>query len=404
MYRGAFRGFAERTSAIAPSIREANMRALTRLSAIAAMLALGCAPAWAQTDDIWRAGARVNVVASEHHDVWAAGAVVSVRGIIGHELSVAGAEVDVDVTTRGDTRLAGAIVSVKGRIEKDLYVAGARLNVDARVGGSLNAAGARLIVGSQSEIEGPMRIGGADVVFAGNSRGAAEIYGDTVQIDGRIGGNLLVRARSVTVGKTAVLEGDVVFETLDDPNIEEGATLRGRQTVTLPRPGPREPWSIAKALIAVALFGIGAGLVLGLILLIAARPLVEQAISQFRDAPLRSLLIGLAVLVLVPLIAVLLMVTVIGIPVGLLALLAFPLLLLVAWVLAAFAVADWLFNRGRAEHSFTGRLLLLLAGLGVVTLAGIVPVVGALVWLLVMLLGLGALWQALRIRSVQAPA
>jgi cytoskeletal protein CcmA (bactofilin family) len=380
------------------------MRALAIPSAIAAMLVLGCMPASAQMDDIWRAGARVNVVASEHHDVWAAGAVVSVRGTVNHELTAAGAEIDVDVTTKGDARLAGAIVSVKGNIGKDLYIAGARLNVDARVGGTLTAGGARLIIGSQSEIGGPIRLAGADVVFAGSSRGAAEIYGDSVEIDGRIAGNLLVRARSVTIGKTAVLEGDTIFETLNDPDIEEGATLKGRQTITLPRPGPRETFSIARALAAVVLFGIGAGLILGLILLIAARPIVEQTISQIRQAPFHSLLVGLAVMILVPLIAVVLMATVIGMPIGLLTLLAFPLLLLVAWVVAAFGVADWLFNRSRAERSFGGRLLLLLAGLVVVTLIGIVPVLGVLVWLLVMLLGLGALWQAFRIRPSQVPA
>jgi cytoskeletal protein CcmA (bactofilin family) len=211
-------------------------------------------------DDIWRAGARVNVVASEHHDVWVTGAVVSVRGVVNHELGAAGAEVDVDVTTKGDAKLAGAIVSVKGRIERNLYVAGARVNVDAQIGGSLKAAGARMLIGSQSEIAGPMRLVGADVVFAGNSRGSAEIYGDLVQIDGHIGGNLLVRARTVTISKTAVLEGDAVFQTLDEPQIEEGATLRGRQTVTLARSSPRDTWSIVKALTAVLLFGIGAGL------------------------------------------------------------------------------------------------------------------------------------------------
>ena len=383
---------------------ESNMCALTRFAAIAVMVVLNCATAFAQMDDIWRAGARVNVVASEHHDVWAAGAVVSVRGIVNHDLSAAGAEIDVDVTTKGDARLAGAIVSVKGSVEKDLYVAGARLNIDVRVGGALKAGGARVIVGSQTEIEGPTQLAGADVVFAGNSRGSAEIYGDAIQIDGRIGGNLLVRARSVTIGKTAVLEGDAVFETLDDPDIVEGATLKGRQTVTLPRPGPRETLSVARALAAVVLFGIGAGLILGLILLIAARPTVERTILQIRNAPFRSLLIGLAILILVPLIAVVLMATVIGMPIGVLTLLAFPLLLLVAWVIAAFAVADWLLNRGRAERSFGGRLLLLLAGLVIVTLIGIIPVLGILVWLLILLLGLGALWQASHARPSQVPA
>ena len=246
-----------------------------------------------------RAGARVSVVASEDHDGWVAGALVSVRGAVGDELRAAGAEVDVDVTTKGDAKVAGAIVSIKGGVEKGCYVAGARVNVDARIGGSLKAAGARVLIGSQSNVEGAMRLAGADVVFAGTSRGSAEIYGDTVQIDGRIGSDLLVRARSVTIGKTAVVEGDAIFQTLDEPQIEEGATLRGRQKFfTSPQPSPRAAWPIVKALFATLLFGMGAGFILGLILLATARSFVEQAISQVREAPLRSVLFGLAVVIL----------------------------------------------------------------------------------------------------------
>jgi hypothetical protein len=144
--------------------------------------------------------------------------------------------------------------------------------------------------------------------------------------------------------------------------------------------------------------------ILGLILLATARSFVEQAISQVREAPLRSVLFGLAVVILVPLFAVILMVTVIGIPLSLLTLLAFPLMLFVGWVVAAFAVGDWILNRGRAQRSFGSRLLLLLAGLFLITLIGIVPVVGVLVWLLVMLLGLGALWRALQAKPSVIPA
>jgi nitrate reductase NapE component len=73
-------------------------------------------------------------------------------------------------------------------------------------------------------------------------------------------------------------------------------------------------------------------------------------------------------------------------------------------VVAAFAVGDWILNRGRAQRSFGSRLLLLLAGLFLITLIGIVPVVGVLVWLLVMLLGLGALWRALQAKPSVIPA
>jgi hypothetical protein len=60
--------------------------------------------------------------------------------------------------------------------------------------------------------------------------------------------------------------------------------------------------------------------------------------------------------------------------------------------------------RGRAARSFGARLLLLLLGLVLVTLIGIVPVVGPLAWLLIMLLGLGALWRAFRVNPAHAPA
>jgi cytoskeletal protein CcmA (bactofilin family) len=380
------------------------MRSIVMFAPIAATLLLGSVPASAQIDDIWRAGARVNVVSSDHHNVWAAGALVSVRGTVANELRAAGAEVDVDAATKGNTWVAGAIVSVKGSTDNNLYVAGARVNIDGRVGGALKAGAARLLVGARTEVGGPMRLGGADVIFAGLTHGSAEIYGDTVQIEGRIEGNLLVRARSVTVGKTALVNGNIVFETLDEPQIEEGATLRGRQTVTLPRPSSRDGWSIAKALGAIVVFGVGAGLVLGVILLIAARPFVERTVNQIRVAPTRSGLIGLAVLILVPLGAVLLMVTVIGIPIGLLTLLALPLLLLTASVVAAFAISDWIFNRARGERSFSRRLLLLLGGLILLAVIGLVPVLGFLTWLVAVLLGLGAIWHVLRTGAAPTPA
>ena len=318
-----------------------------------------------------------------------AGALVSVRGTVRDEVRVAGAEVDLDVVTKDDAKVAGAIVSIKGGVGKDLYVAGVRVNVDALIGGSLKGGGARVLIGSQSKIEGPCAWPGLMWCSQGPAAGSVEIYGDTVQIDGRIGSDLLVRARNVTVGKTAVVEGNAIFQTLDEPQIEEGALLRGRQTFASSQPSPHAALSIVKALFATLLFGIGAGFILGLILLVTARSFVEQAISQVRDAPVRSAIFGLAVVILVPLLAAILMMTVIGIPLSL-TLLAFPLMLFVGLVVAAFAVGDLIFDRDQVKRSFGSRLLLLLAGLFVITLTGVVPVVGVLLWGLVMLLGVGA--------------
>jgi cytoskeletal protein CcmA (bactofilin family) len=372
------------------------MRALMIAIAFAFSSLSFATPASAQMDQTWRAGTRVNVIADNLEGVWAVGAIVSIRGNVRDVIRACGAEVDIDATTGGDVNSCGAIVSVKGAIGRDLLVASARSSVDARVAGNLKVVGARVLIGPQTQVQGETTIAGAEVIFAGTSQGPATFHGDTVRIDGRITGNVLVRARSVTVGKGAVIEGAIAFETFGDPLIESGATVRGRQTVTMPQPPEIGPGAVFLTLGAMFLFAVGAGLVLGIMLLIAARPFVERAIDRMRTAPGRSALVGFGVLILVPVVAVVLMVTVVGIPIGLLMLLAFPFTLLSAGVLAAFGLSDWLMNRGRSERSWGGRVLLLLVGLIILTLVGLIPILGFVTWVIALMIGLGALWQGIR--------
>jgi hypothetical protein len=373
---------------------------MLRLATLIAAFVFGASPALAQLDDIWRAGARVHAVASEHENLWAAGATVAVRGSVKNDVRAAGAEVDVDAVVGRDTWAAGAIVAIAGESKRNLYAAGARVNVDARIGGKLSVAGARVLIGPRTEVAGATRVAGADVVFAGTSRGPAEFYGDSVQIDGRIMGDLRVRARSVSLAKGAVVDGNAVFETLDEPQIDVGATVRGRQTVTIPMRTSIDRRSIFVGLGAAVLFGVGAGFVLGLIMLLAARPFVERAIDAMWTVPVRSAFVGLGVLVLVPIVAALIMVTIVGIPIGLLILLAFPLAVAVGFVLAAFGLSDRLMNRDRVERSFGGRLLLLIVGLIILAVVGLIPVLGFVVGVLALLIGLGAFWRAARNQAV----
>lgn len=377
------------------------MRSMLKTIGFGAALVFVATPVMAQLDDIWRAGARVHAVASDHDNLWAAGAIVAVRGTVKNEIRAVGAELDIDASAGRDLWAAGAIVSVAGQSGQDMYVAAGRAAVDARVGGKLSVAAARVLIGPRTEVAGVTRVAGAEIMFSGTSRGSAEFYGDSVQIDGRIGGNVLVRARSVSLGKGAIIDGDVIFEVLDEPQIDVGATVRGRQTVTMPMRHQFDRRNVFLGLGAAVLFGVGAGFVLGLILLIVARPFVERAIDAMRTAPVRSGFVGLGVFVLVPLVASLIMLTVVGIPIGLLILLAFPLAVTIGLVLSAFGLSDRLMNRERAARSAGGRILLLIVGLFIFAIVGLIPVLGFVVGVLALLIGLGAFWQGLRNRTIE---
>jgi uncharacterized membrane protein len=102
-------------------------------------------------------------------------------------------------------------------------------------------------------------------------------------------------------------------------------------------------------------------------------------------------------------VAALIMVTVVGIPIGLLILLAFPLAVSTGLVLASLGLADRLMNRGRTERTFWGRVGYLIVGLLILTVIGLIPVVGFVVGVLALVVGLGAFWQALRNRTIDDP-
>ncbi len=372
------------------------MRFLLAIAAFAAMFTMSAAPVSAQSKDIWRTGADISLIAKSEHDVWAAGALVDVKGTVAHQLHVAGAQLDVDATTGGDAYIAGAVVSVKGNYRRDLYVGGATVSIAAHVAGKLKAAGAQVLVGPQTTVPGDIRLAGAHVVFSGIGGGKAEIYGDTVEIDGRIAGDVLVRARNVSIGKDAVLAGNVVLQTLNEPVIAPGARLLGHRTVTTPPPQERA-YRGAEALVGAALFGVAAGFLAGLMLLIVRRSFVERAIAALRARPGHSFGLGVLILILLPLVTLILLVTVIGVPTALLLLLALPLLLFVGTIIGAFAMGDFMANREGRPSSFIGRLWQLLVGLVVLGVIGIIPYVGIITWLAALIVGLGVGWQGLTV-------
>jgi hypothetical protein len=104
---------------------------------------------------------------------------------------------------------------------------------------------------------------------------------------------------------------------------------------------------------------------------------------------------GVAIAIGVPLLAVLALVTLVGIPFGIALLLAAIPVLLVAY-----ATTAWIVGRRVLRTRSRSPWVALLAGWGILRVLAIIPVAGALVGLAATVVGLGALavalWQARR--------
>jgi hypothetical protein len=105
------------------------------------------------------------------------------------------------------------------------------------------------------------------------------------------------------------------------------------------------PMNLGQVAFALRLYWMVAALVLGLVMTLLAPRLVDRVTRAMVERPGASLGWGILVAILTPIVAVLVMVTIIGIPVGLITLALWALAVLLSGVFAGIAGGRWFVDR-----------------------------------------------------------
>ena len=202
---------------------------------------------------------------------------------------------------------------------------------------------------------------------------------------------------AVVLRSGARVGGDVVSR--KTPQIEDGATVEGSIDDLQKR---WDYWDITfVGRLGWWLAYTVSTLVLGLVLLMLARGLDPASIRALRDRLGATIGFGLLWFVLLPIVAVLLFVTIVGIPLGLFLLFALGLVYSIGYVVGGLALGRLVVKEP------TSRYLAFLAGWGALRVIALVPFLGGIAWLVGTVLGLGTLWVAARApsgdRTVRVP-
>jgi cytoskeletal protein CcmA (bactofilin family) len=302
---------------------------------------------------------------------------------------------------------AGCPIHVDEPVDGDVVIAGCEAKVDARVDGKLRMAGAEVQVGPNAVVTGDASIAGAEVVVKGTVEGDLHAAGGDVRIDGTIDGDARVGAASLTLGPNAKIGGKLRYRAADF-NKDDGATVAGG--ITTSRRGPRHAsfdidgwdrhghstlgwiWTVTLMIFAGALAALLPGF-------------SGRVSEELRSRPGLTLLFGFIAFACIPVAAVMLMVTVIGIPIGVLAILGYAGLLLLGYVATAVVLGGLLLDRINAANA--GHLgWRALAAVGVmlaIAIVGRVPVLGHFVVFAALLVGVGAIVAAVARGRGQSP-
>ena len=118
---------------------------------------------------------------------------------------------------------------------------------------------------------------------------------------------------------------------------------------------------------------------------------LQKAADQALHHTLKSMLFGIAFLIGVPLVSALLMVTVLGIPLGLMALIVYAIVILLVNFITSVSVANWINSFWNLKWGFWGLSALSLAFFLVMMLLLRVPVLGWVVLGVLSCLAFGSL-------------
>lgn len=348
-----------------------------------------------------------------------AGEKVARRGAIADDFYAAGGTVEIDATALGDVIVAAGNVSVEGRVQADVIAAGNTVTIAADVGDDVRAAGNSVVangrvgddailagntlrLGPRAAIGGRAWLAGNEVSVAGEVQRELKVAAERVTIGGHIMGDANIRAREINILPSARFDGNLHMQSERRAELPPQAQAPREVTYT-PLPVADEG-----AFYAARIFFYVMVAVTGVALVWMFPGFVRDAGPVIGTRFWQSLALGFAVFVATPVAAVLMMLTVVGLWLGLMVLALYFVALPVGFLVAVFHLGMLGARIALHRELGTRRALVggLVAALLLLALVRPVPYVGGLVWFAVLLLGLGAvaLWFSRQTMRTHAAA
>lgn len=309
-------------------------------------------------------------------------------GTVNGDMYALGASVTVNGDVANDVGILAGTAQVQGPIGQDVRVVGGDVTITGTVGGDVFVIGNSLTIPSTAHINGDVFFFGNDLDIESAVQGS--IYGNAqrVRINGVVAGGVnMTAAQSLTFGDQADVKGTVQYSSYQDLVRGQGSTIEGAITkVASPSVSVYEQMRMLLVPLFILLF---AALSLFLLFRQAIQRLVVSVDLSFG----RSLLVGLGVGILGPITAFLLLLTTLGVLIGII-LLALVLLLYFLALAVMVAVIGTFTLRLITKEMQVSVSSILLGGV-ITTILSFIPLLGPVVLGVVLLVVIGAMVDAL---------
>lgn len=324
-------------------------------------------------------------------DTYIASEKIIIDNEIEGDLNCAGASILINKTIGEDLNAAGQEIIIRGEIKDDAKIIGDEIQITNNIDGSLIIFGSKVSIAKTVNIQDDVIIFANSVEFEGNSNGKVSIWASNVNFNGQVLLDANIHASNLNIGENSLFLSNLEYSNLDGPiNIKKEAVL-GKTTFNEKSKNIQKENTFNQFFSLSLIRSIlSAGLVI-LLIIISKTIFFEDAVTILSTEKSQSFLIGALYFISTPIVAIVLMITIIGLPLGLLTVFAYGFSLYFAGTISALIVAKHISVIYKIKTEDFKLLLLSLAVFICFQLIYLIPFIGSLTMIVIVCTSIGSL-------------
>ncbi len=292
------------------------------------------------------AGNAIDIKSNNNGLNFAAGNIVNISGAHDYVFA-AGNNITITNLTTKDMFLAGNVVTINSSEIRDLYVAASSITINSKIERN------------------------------------AYLGGDRVTINSEVNGDITVASDNIVIGEEAIINGTLKYPEGVKPVISNNASIN--KTKTYESDDYNKELSVVDTIIIPTIISYVSLLLIAFILLTVSKKAFAKYEKTGKKATdiLITTGIGFIGLIVVPVVAIILMLTLIGIPLSIITLIIYGIMIYLSAIPATYYLGS-LITKGKMNS-----YLLLTLSLLVFYIVRLIPIIGTIIVFLIICLGLG---------------
>ena len=325
-----------------------------------------------------------------------AGEIVEISGTVNGDVVVAGGQVFIDGVVNGDLLAVGGILNISGEVTQDLRVAGGQVTLSGEVGRNASMAGGNIEITKEAVIGGGLLVAGGNITLSAPITGDLYVSGGNVVLANKVGGNIDANVGNLRLMSSADVGGNIVYTSEEEILIDDAASVSGNVArKTLPKVDmPTDFKSIEDIGEQVGRIGdvfrvisFLSALIIGLIMVKLFPNYLKSTTEIVKENPWKALGAGIILVIVTPVVFVILLMTVVGIPLAFLVISSYAIVLYLTKLYFSYLLGQYIGKYVKIKNTY----VMFAAGLLSYYILRIIPIVGGLTALTSLFMGAGML-------------